>query len=156
MSEMDLTDRKILAVLQREGRLTVTELAARIPLSVSRCQRRLRDLEATRVVRAYRAEIDAEMVGLGFRAIVFVTMRQGDRDTVAEFENAVAAVPEVTSAQRLFGDPDYLLHVVAADLPAYQRIYDEHLGALPGVQRLTSTLVMKEVVHDRGVPLTAP
>ena len=59
------------------------------------------------------------------------------------------------SAQRLFGDPDYLLHVVAADLPAYQRIYDEHLGALPGVQRLTSTLVMKEVVHDRGLPLAA-
>jgi DNA-binding Lrp family transcriptional regulator len=106
-------------------------------------------------VRAYRAEVDPEMVGLAFRAIVFVTMREGDRDTIAEFENAVAAVPEVVSAQRLFGDPDYLLHVVAADLAAYQLIYDEHLGTLPGVQRLTSTLVMIEVVHDRGLPLTA-
>jgi DNA-binding Lrp family transcriptional regulator len=150
---MDAIDRKILALLQDEGRLTVTELAARIPLSVSRCQRRLRDLEAKRVVRAYRAEVDPEMVGLGFRAIVLVTMRQGDRDTVAEFEDAVAEVREVVSAQRLFGDRDYLLHVVAADLAAYQRIYDEHLGTLPGVQRLTSTLVMKEVVRDRGLPL---
>jgi DNA-binding Lrp family transcriptional regulator len=151
---MDATDRKILAALQNEGRLTVTELAARIALSVSRCQRRLRELEGQRVVRAYRAEIDPELVGLGFRAIVFVTMRQSDRDTVAAFEDAVAAVPEVVSAQRLFGDPDYLLHVVAADLAAYQHVYDERLGALPGVQRLTSTLVMKEVVHDRGLPLT--
>jgi DNA-binding Lrp family transcriptional regulator len=152
---MDGIDRKILALLQEEGRLTVTDLAARIPLSVSRCQRRLRELEAKRVVRAYRAEVDSAMVGLGFRAIVFVTMRQGDRETVAGFEEAVAAVPEVVSAQRLFGDRDYLLHVVAADLAAYQRIYDEHLGALPGVQRLTSTLVMKEVVQDRGLPLAA-
>lgn len=150
---MDAIDRKILALLQEQGRLTVTELAARIPLSVSRCQRRLRELEAQRVVRGYRAELDPTLVGLGFRAIVFVTMRQEDRDTVAEFEEAVATVPAVVSAQRLFGDPDYLLHVVAVDLAAYQRIYDEHLGALPGVQRLTSTLVMKEVVHDRGLPL---
>ena len=117
---MDATDRTILAVLQQEGRLTVTELAARIPLSVSRCQRRLRDLEAKRVVRGYRAEIDPEMVGLGFRAIVLVTMRQGDRDTIVDFENAVAAVPAVISAQRLFGEPDYLVHVVAADLTPLQ------------------------------------
>jgi DNA-binding Lrp family transcriptional regulator len=101
------------------------------------------------------ATATAIIAGLAFRAIVFVTMRQGDRDTVAEFENAVAAVPAVVSAQRLFGDRDYLLHVVAADLASYQRIYDEHLGTLPGVQRLTSTLVMKEVVHDRGLPLAA-
>jgi DNA-binding Lrp family transcriptional regulator len=63
--------------------------------------------------------------------IVFVTMRQGDRDTVAEFEDAVAAVPAVVSAQGLFGDRDYLLHVAAADLAAYQRIYDEHSAHCP-------------------------
>ena len=152
---MDTTDRKILALLQQEGRLTVTELAARIPLSVSRCQRRLRELETNHVVRGYHAEVDPTMVGLEFRAIVFVTMHQGDSQTIADFEEAAAAVPAVVSAQRLFGDPDYLLHVVAADLAAYRRIYDEHLGALPGVQRLTSTLVMKEVVPDRGLPLGA-
>jgi DNA-binding Lrp family transcriptional regulator len=155
ISAMDDIDRKILAVLQEDGRLTITELADRIPLSVSRCQRRLRELESQRVVRGYRAEVDAAMVGLGFRAIVFVRMQKSDSQTVADFEHAVAAVPEVVSAQRLFGDPDYLLHVVAADLAAYRRVYDERLGALPGVQRLTSTLVMKEVVADRGLPLRA-
>ena len=152
---MDGTDRKILALLQEEGRLTVTELAARIPLSVSRCQRRLRELETKHVVRGYHADVDPAMVGLEFRAIVFVTMHQGDSETIADFEAAAAAVPAVISAQRLFGDPGYLLHVVAADLAAYRRIYDEHLGALPGVQRLTSTLIMKEVVPDRGLPLAA-
>ena len=91
-------------------------------------------------------------VGLGFSAIVFVTMRQEDRDTVADFEAGVAEIPEIVTAQRLFGDPDYLLHVAAADLQSYQRLYDDKLAGLPGVQRLTSTLVMKDVV-DRGLPL---
>ena len=122
-------------------------------MSVSRCQRRVRDLEASGVLRGYHADVDAAKVGLGFNAIVFVTMRQEDRQTVADFERGVADVPEVVMAQRLFGDPDYLLRVVASDLAAYQRLYDERLGGLPGVQRLTSTLVMKDVVGDRGLPL---
>ncbi len=84
---------------------------------------------------------------------MFVTLRQEDRDTVRRFEEGVRARPEVVAAQRLFGEPDYLLRVVTADLAAYRRLYDEHLATLPGVQRLTSTLVMAEVVADRGLPL---
>jgi DNA-binding Lrp family transcriptional regulator len=73
--------------------------------------------------------------------------------TIAAFEAQVAAVPAIVSAQRLFGNPDYLRRVVAADLDAYRRIYDEQLAALPGVQRLTSTLVMKDLVGARRLPL---
>ncbi len=150
---MDAADRQILAALQQEGRLTVTELAGRLPMSVSRCQRRVRDLEARGVVRGYHADIDPSAVGLSFTALVFVTMQHEDRATIAAFEDQVAQVPAIVDAQRLFGDPDYLLRVVAADLDVYRRIYDEQLGELPGVQRLTSTLVMKEVVAARGLPL---
>jgi DNA-binding Lrp family transcriptional regulator len=64
----------------------------------------------------------------------------------------VAAIPHVLQAQRLFGDPDYLLRVATADLAAYQQLYDQRLATLPGVQRLTSTLVMKQVVNDRPLP----
>ena len=67
-------------------------------------------------------------------------------------EEAVAGVPHVVQAQRLFGDPDYLLRVVTTDLAAYQHLYDNELIALPGVQRMASTLVMKRVVHDRPLP----
>lgn len=69
------------------------------------------------------------------------------------FETAVAGLEHDVQAQRLFGDPDYLLRVVARDLTAFQRLYDEHLSALPGVQRLSSTLVMKSVVEGRPLPL---
>ncbi|QBS43635.1 Lrp/AsnC family transcriptional regulator [Nocardia sp. CS682] len=150
---MDRVDRKILAELQQNGRLTITELAARVRLSLSPCHRRLRELERSGVIRGYRALVDAAAVGLTFEALVFVTMRQEDRTTVAAFEQAVAEIPHVLQAQRLFGDPDFLLRIVAADLPAFQQLYDEKLATLPGVQHLTSTLVMKHVVHERPVPL---
>ena len=150
---MDDVDRKILAELQNDGRLTITELADRVQLSVSPCHRRVRALERSGVISAYRAQVDPAAVGLTFSALVFVTLRDGDRSAVEAIESAIARVVEVTRAQRLFGDPDYLLHVVAADLPAFQRLYDEKLSALPGVQRLSSTLVMKDVVRDRPLPL---
>ena len=150
---MDDVDRRILAELQADGRLTVTELAERVQLSVSPCHRRLRALEQSGVIAGYRAHLDPAALGLNFSALVFVTLREGDRHAVSTFETAVSDVPEVIQAQRLFGDPDYLLHIVTTDLPAFQALYDERLSALPGVQRLTSTLVMKNVVHNRALPV---
>jgi DNA-binding Lrp family transcriptional regulator len=149
---VDAIDRKILSLLQEDGRLTVTELATRVGLSVSPCHRRLRELERSGVIRGYRAVVDPDAVGLTFQALVFVTMRQEDRDTLLGFEAAVAGIPNVVQAQRLFGDPDYLLRIVTADLTAYQRLEDDTLSALPGVQRLNSTLVMKQIVNDRPLP----
>ncbi|MFF4957370.1 Lrp/AsnC family transcriptional regulator [Streptomyces sp. NPDC001222] len=151
---MDPVDQKILAELQQDGRLTVTELAARVRLSVSPCHRRLRELERSKAIRGYRAVVDPAAVGLNFEALVFVSMRQEDRDTVAEFERALSEVEQVVEAQRLFGEPDYLLRIATTDLTAFQRLYDERLATLPGVQRLTSTLVMKHVVEDRPLPMT--
>lgn len=150
---MDDIDRKILAELQGDGRLTLTELAERVGLSASPCHRRLRALERSGAIAGYRAHLDAGILGLGFEALVFVTMRYEDRETVAAFEREVAAIPQVIHAQRLFGDPDYLLRVLTRDLPAYRELYDERLAALPGVLHLNSTLVMKSVVESRPLPL---
>ncbi|MFF5923684.1 Lrp/AsnC family transcriptional regulator [Streptomyces flavochromogenes] len=149
---MDALDRKILTELQLDGRLTITELAARVKLSVSPCHRRLRDLEREGAIRGYRAVVDPAAVGLNFEALVFATLRWEDADTVTAFEEAVAAVPHVLQAQRLFGEPDYLLRIATADLVAFQKLYDQQLARLPGVQRLTSTLVMKNVIDDRPLP----
>jgi len=150
---MDAVDRKILTELQADGRLTVTELADRVRLSISPCHRRLRALEASGVITGYRAHVNREVLGLGFQALVFVTMATAARPTIDAFETAVAALPTVLDAQRLFGDPDYLLRVVARDLGDFQRAYDEDLTTLPGVGRLSSTLIMKSVVTDRPLPL---
>ena len=150
---VDRVDRQILAELQQDGRLTLTELAERVGLSLSPCHRRLRALERSGAISGYHAHLDANALGLTFEALVFVTMRRGDRATVDAFEQAVAAIPHIRQAQRLFGEPDYLLRVITADLPAYQDVYDNRLATLPGVQRLSSTLVMKSVVANRPLPL---
>lgn len=150
---MDDTDRKILSVLQRHGRLTLTELAERVQLSVSPCHRRLRALEHSGAISDYRAHLDPNVLGLTFNALVFVTMRAADRATLDAFDEAVATIPHVRQAERLFGDPDYLLRVIAKDLPAFQQLYDERIATLPGVGRLSSTLVMKSIVEDRPLPL---
>jgi len=150
---MDDTDRRILAELQQNGRLSLTELAERVRLSPSPCHRRLRALERDGVITGYRAQLDPVAVGLGFEALVFVTMRGADHRTLSEFEDAASAVPAIVLAQRLFGEPDYLLRVVSRDLADFQRLYDESLAHLPGVQKLSSTLVMKSVVENRSLPL---
>lgn len=150
---MDRIDRKILAELHADGRLSLTELAERVGLSLSPCHRRVRALEESGVILGYRALLAPKELGLSFSAIVFVTLREVTRQAIADFEAAVPQIPQIIEAQRLFGDPDYLLQVITKDLPAFQRLYDEHLTSLPNVQRLVSTLVMKNVINDRGLPL---
>ena len=150
---MDDIDHKILAELQEDGRLTITELADRVRLTPAPCHRRLRELERNGVITGYRAVLDPAAVGLGFEALVSVTMDREDAETIAAFEAALAAVPEIRHAERLFGDPDYLLRVVATDLNDYATLRDQKLATLPGVQRITSTIVMKRIVDNRPFPL---
>ncbi|GAA1694644.1 Lrp/AsnC family transcriptional regulator [Microbacterium sediminicola] len=150
---MDALDRKILAELQRDGRMTLTDLADRVGLTVSPCHRRLKDLEQSGVIAGYRAVIDPGAVSLGFQTLVFVTMHAATREVISAFEEAVTEIEAVIDAQRLFGEPDYLLRVVTRDLPHFQQVYDEHLSALPGVQRLNTTLVMRQVIDDRMLPV---
>jgi DNA-binding Lrp family transcriptional regulator len=150
---MDAVDRKILLEMQRDARLTVTELAERVQLSLSPAHRRLRELERSGVIVGYRAQLDPKAVGLAFESLVFVTMREGGHDVLTEFETAVSEIQNIVHAQRLFGDPDYMLRVITRDLSAFQQLYDERLSTLPGVQRLSSTLVMKSIVDERPLPL---
>jgi len=150
---MDATSREMLSLLQEDGRMSATDLAQRVGLSLSSCHRRLKDLEQSGVIDRYRAVVVPEAVGLGFEAIVFVTLGVTDVETISAFEAAALEVPNIVDAQRLFGEPDYILRLLTRDLAAYQELYDSVLGSLPGVQRLTSTLVMKRLVSDRTVPI---
>ncbi len=106
---MDAVDRKIISELLLDGRLALTELSERISLSLSSCHRRVKALEESGAIRGYRADVDPSRVGLKFTAIVFVTLKNGDRASIKTFEDEIQSIAEITKAQRLFGDPDYLL-----------------------------------------------
>ena len=105
------------------------------------------------MITDYRATVDPLKLGIGFSAIVYATLREASKDSVSAFEAALLKVPEIVQAQRLFGEPDYMLHVVAKDLAAFQRLYDKSLLGLPHVMRLNSTLVMKNVIPSRPFPI---
>jgi DNA-binding Lrp family transcriptional regulator len=151
---VDALDREIVALLQVEGRITLTELAERVRLSVSRCQRRVRELEAAGIIRGYRAVVDPAALGYGFEVLLFATLSRPD--VIEEFDAALAEIPQVVEAQRLFGEPDYLIRVVSPDLPSYQHLYETAFIRLPGVRGLNSTIVMKHAVSARPIPARPP
>ena len=132
-----------------------TQAAERLNMTQSTISQQLARLEEAvgrgqidRVARPVRATASGErLLGYARRLI-----RLSD-ETVAAFEDAAAAEPAIVTAQRLFGEPDYLFRVLARDLTHYQEIYDTRLGALPGVQRLTSTMVMRNFGGDGTVPI---
>lgn len=140
---MDDVDRSILAVLEKDGRISNAELAARVGLSPSPCLRRVRRLEETGVIRGYRALIDPAAAGRGLRVFTGVRLARHARADVAAFERAVTRLPEVAHAHHVTGNYDYLLQVEVADLPAYERFHASKLASLPGVAAVTSYVTMK-------------
>ncbi|WP_431963856.1 Lrp/AsnC family transcriptional regulator [Actinacidiphila sp. bgisy160] len=149
---MDAIDRSILRELQADGRLTNQELAARVGLTPSPCLRRVRQLEEDGVIQSYRAVVDPAAVGRGFEVFASVEVRR-DRETVADFEEQVQAIPDIVEAYRLYGAPGCLLRIAVADSDAYERFWTEKLIALPGVSEVNSQMIMKRIKGPKGVPV---
>ncbi|MGH3586560.1 MAG: Lrp/AsnC family transcriptional regulator [Pseudonocardia sp.] len=141
---MDRVDRAILEHLQRNGRLSNTELADRVGLTPSPCLRRVRHLEDSGVITGYHAQIDPEAVGRSFRVTVFLDLATQDRATVDRFERRIAAFDEVVQVRRMFGSPDYLIDTAVADLATYERFLTRLMDE-PGVAQLNSHFTMKVV-----------
>lgn len=150
---MDAIDKKILSALQKSGRMSITDLANHVGLSLSPCYRRVKQLEDSGAITGYSAQLDPRKIGLQFSAIVFVKLKEGNNDSIEKLENALVDIPQIVQAQRLFGDPDYMLHVVARSLEDFQKLYDEKLSKIPSILRLTSTIVMKNVIAERNFPI---
>ena len=150
---MDPVDRTILSLVKDNARISAAELAHHTGVSSSTCLRRLRALQRDGVIAGFHARVDPAALGFSTQVTAFITLGKEDRDTVAALEQGLADIPEVLTAERLFGDPDFLVRLVARDLADYQRLRDEKLSTLPGVEKITSTLVMRTIVDDRAVPV---
>ena len=148
--DFDRFDRAILSVLAEDGRISITELARRIGLSKSPTQARLRKLEEDGVIRGYRAILDPIRLGLDHVAFVEVRMHDTGERSLAAFNQAVAAIPEIEQAHLIAGNFDYLLKVRTADMRSYRRVLAEKLSTLPGVSA-TSTYVAMEAVKEDGL-----
>lgn len=147
MDELDSIDRKILDVLSREGRITVTELAARVGLSKSPCQIRMRRLEETGYIRGYKAVIDLARLGAGHIAFVQVSLSDTTSKALEAFNAAAREIREIEQCHMIAGGFDYLLKVRTRDIGAYRRVLGEKISAMPYVAQ-TSTYVVMEPVKD--------
>jgi Lrp/AsnC family leucine-responsive transcriptional regulator len=145
---MDDVDRLILAVLEKHGRISNAELAARASLSPSPCLRRVRRLERTGVIRGYRALIDPAAVGRNLPVFVCVRLTRHARAEVVAFERAVIRLPEVVHAYGVAGNYDYLLHVQVADLLSYEDFHLNRLMNLPAIATVTSHVTIKTLTTD--------
>jgi Lrp/AsnC family leucine-responsive transcriptional regulator len=152
-ADLDRTDLLLLAELQRNGRQTNAELAERVHLSASACLRRVQRLERDGVIRGYRAETDAERLGLGLQAFVRVQLRQHDADSIAAFADFVNQWDEVVACHALTGDMDYLLQVAVRDLEHFSRFLLDRLLNQAGVADVNSSFVLRTVKAFRGLPL---
>ena len=144
-SSIDHLDRALLNELQTDGRATVVELAERINLSKTPCQKRLRRLERDKVIRGYRADIDPSKINLGYLVFVQVKLESTRRDCLTRFNAAVKKVPQILSCHMLSGGYDYLLKVRTKDMAAYRALLGDVIADLPGVAQTSTFPVMEEV-----------
>jgi len=150
---MDATDRKMLAVLQEQGRISNAALAERLHLSPSPCLRRLRRLEQEGVIAGYRAVLDRQKAGIPMTVFVELKVEQHSDRTAAEITEALRAAPEVVSAHVVSGSADFLLEVAVADLAAYERLMFETLLKLPHVGDVRSNFALRTVKAPGPLPV---
>src|SRR3546814_509339 len=135
---LDRIDRRILEILQAEGRLTNQELSSRVALSPSACLARVRQLERIGVIQGYHARLDPFRLDIGLVLFVEVTLEGHRPDEQARFEAAIEALPQVVEASHVSGDVDYLLKIVVANMMEWTRLREQFVGGDLGVDRITT------------------
>ncbi|SLJ96539.1 Lrp/AsnC family transcriptional regulator [Novosphingobium mathurense] len=145
--DLDRIDRKIIAALREDGRMTVTDLAREVGISKTPCQVRLRRLLDSGVIRGFRAVVDPASLGLDHVAFTEVKLSDTREQALSEFNAAVRRLPEVEECHMIASSFDYLLKVRTADIRRYRIVLGEKISSLPHVSS-TSTFVAMETVKD--------
>jgi Lrp/AsnC family leucine-responsive transcriptional regulator len=152
-TDLDAIDRRIVAALQADGRLSNVELADKVGLSPSPCLRRVRRLEREGYIDGYRAALRRDRVGLGLSVFVGVKIDGHANERAVTFEKAVVAMPEVVACHLVSGDADYILEVVVPDLAEYRRFLVGKLLELPIVREVRSNIAIQTLKAGAPLPL---
>ncbi|MBO6718235.1 MAG: Lrp/AsnC family transcriptional regulator [Rhizobiaceae bacterium] len=152
---IDQFDRKILAHLQQDARLTNNELSARVNLSPSQCSRRRQRLEDEGYIRGYRAELDRDRLGFPLVNVITVTLATHNRDNARRFAQLLERLPEVQEAHALTGEMDYFLKVVTPDLKSLADFVNGVLLPHESVQHVKTAIVLETLKESGTLPLEA-
>jgi len=145
-------DRDILAELQRDSRLTMQELGARVGMSSSAAWRRVKSLEEEGVIDRYAVLVNSRKAGFGLASMVHISLARHERSNVDHFIREVLRHPEVLECFATSGEADFHLRVVVEDIDAYNRFLDDFIFRLPGVSQVRSNIVLKEIKADTALP----
>ena len=148
---LDDASKKILRVLQEDGRITVQDLAERVGLSTSPCWRRLKDLEASGLIKGYAALLDRREIGLDLCVIVQVTLARHEEGVVDAFEQRIRQCEEVVECYEMTGDADYILKILTSDIEAFNHFLHNMLLKIPGVAQLRSSVALKEIKYKTAL-----
>lgn len=152
---IDAFDRRILAALQADARLTNAELSERINLSPSQCSRRRAQLEEQGYIEGYQAVLNREKLGFGFVNVITVTLATHNRDNAQKFARLVRSLPEVMEAHALTGEMDYIIKVVTPDLKALSAFVNDVLLPHESVQHVKTAIVLDTLKEGMAVPVDA-
>jgi Lrp/AsnC family leucine-responsive transcriptional regulator len=152
--ELDAIDRRIVAELQTNARLSNIELAERVGLSPSPCLRRVKRLEREGTIDGYRASLQRSRIGLGFSVFLGVKINVHANEEAQRFEQAVVEMPEVVACHLVSGEADYFLEVVVPDLEEYQRFLVGKLLNLPIVREVRSNIAIQTLKAGAPLPLS--
>ncbi|WP_112873476.1 Lrp/AsnC family transcriptional regulator [Paracoccus endophyticus] len=153
MEHLDATDRRILSVLQKDGRISNADLAARVNLSASACHRRVQRLEEAGFIAGYVALLNPRSLGRTTTVFVEITLSGQADELLDAFEKAVRAIPDVLECHLMAGTADYLVKVLAEDTDDFARIHRQHLSRLPGVAQMHSSFSLRTVMQTTAVPV---
>jgi Lrp/AsnC family leucine-responsive transcriptional regulator len=150
---LDTTDRKILELLQADGRLSINELAAKVGLSPSPCLRRVRMLERDGVISRYVAVLDQRAVGLPVSVFVSIKLEKQKQESLDRFEKAIERWPGILECYLMTGSRDYWLRVVVPDLDAYERFVKQKLTRIEGIASIESSFALQQVKYTNVLPV---
>jgi Lrp/AsnC family leucine-responsive transcriptional regulator len=153
MSSLDAIDRKILGVLQADGRTTMQDLADQVGLSISPCHRRVKLLEQRGVITRYMALVDQKSLGLHVSVFISIKLVRQKEEDLERFAKAISGWEEVLECYLMTGNRDYLLRVVAADLASYEIFLKTKLTRLDGIASIESSFALSQVKYTIALPV---
>lgn len=153
MSALDTIDRKILAALQIDSRITMQELSEKVGLSISPCHRRVKLLEERGVITRYMALVDQKEIGLPVSVFISIKLVRQKEEDLNRFAKAMSKWEEVLECYLMTGNRDYLLRVVAADLSSYEAFLKNKLTRLDGIASIESSFALSQVKYSIALPV---
>ncbi len=151
---MDSIDRSILLLLQKDGKITIKEIAERLNLTTTPIFERVKKLEREGYIKSYKAILDRKKVGFQLMAFCNVTLNQHQKDFIKKFEKDIQRFPEVVECYHVAGMFDYLIKVYAEDMERYQDFLSNKLASLENISKVQSSFVMTEVKDFSYLPIS--